>query len=347
MDKEAIMSNDKSLSRDTSAIHEDQSVSSKTGVVLGKTAIRPKTIDIEVFRLCKKKLDEAACPPSKMKIPGIIQNQANPLGNLGITEQVRVIINGTTSDSLEKMKRTLQVEVSKNAAKEADLDEIADIFLNFMIKAESPDKSDDPSKVILMIMSLLNSVYAAASSEPTKGTASKTIGRFFLEKCRTTVFSKIQGKVIQEFAEKTEEGDDGTNEYLTFKSRLINLVVIICLMYEQRKQPKICIQFKQIHSVIEELFNLHKNSHEQWSKMKDSKDSNDRYKSRVLRTICDTYAELLMEFLSRVKSSFELEAAENRDSAHKIQTRFQKQVVDTLPDGLIKTKCSMNGWIID
>jgi len=226
-----------------------------------ETLVRPKIISIDQMlqwkKICRMK------PIDGLHIENITI-PAHLASKKRITEapdtiaiHVRKFFNSVTEHNVASVQKQLIEIVISKAQNVASIIEIADeILKSFMVAGEQNIKN------YIQLLNVIHSAQILVPDSP-EGT-SKTIGYYFLQKCRDTIFDKIGETNVSSLAKMDLDDPDQLDTYTREREKIINLIITICGLYDQRNTTFFKINRMPIFSVVKNLLDVYQKYHKKW-----------------------------------------------------------------------------------
>jgi len=308
--------------------------------------ITPKTISVEQL-IALKKQNIKVKPIDGLNIPNITvpvhlvskKRQTEASDTLSIN--IRLLFNSLTSDNLAKIKEQLRNTIMEKAKSPELLEEVSqEILSNFLISENH----------IKNYMHLLNAVSSACVLIPptdktvTTKSVSPTIAKYFLDKCKDLIFNSISETNVRKLAQMDQEDPDQLDVYNREREKIINLIITICCLYDQRDTVNIRIGAPQVYSLINVILNSYSGLQAKIKKLGNPYEGNceDEEEYETCRKMCTLYAEQLYTFVSREAKSFMKETTQiKNDTLANLIQRFNNEVVATLTEEYLISKCQM------
>lgn len=320
--------------------------------------ISPQKISVDKLLVWK---DHAVIAPDGINIPNttvplnLVSKKRATEARDTITISVRQIFNSLTLDNIAKSKDKLKEIVCTKAQKNVEaLAEVADeIFENFIVS----------DKNIKNYMHLLNSIWNGSilvqyPNKTNEGVKSPCIGSFFINKCKTMIFKYIDEKNIEKLASMDLENIDVLDEYNKARETIINLIITLCELYEQRDRPLIKLTAVQIYSVMKSILDSHANCQKKMKELGDPYDDTGECKDELLyetnRKMCSLYVEQLYYFLRQQGTNFVKDDTEvilvkddtevmdkgiGKQTLKALIIRFKQDIIPTLTEAHLKSRC--------
>ena len=181
--------------------------------------------------------------------PNLVSKKRPTEADDSIATDIRKIFNSTSTDAIADAKDQLRQVVYSKAHKVEILSEISDeVFKNFLVS----------EKNIKNYMHLLNSIgnTSILVQGPTN-TRPVTIGFHFVNKCRITIFGYIAEENIRRLGGMDEYDPDEQDVYNGEREKILNLIITICYLYEQRNSTLVKVTSSQIYSVIKAILEMY------------------------------------------------------------------------------------------
>lgn len=257
--------------------------------------------------------------------------------------KIRQLFNSLTADNVSEIREQLRVIVHAKAHKVKILEDIAvEILQNFIVSEQN----------IKNYMQLLNAIWNASvliSNDPAdEKNASPPIGNFFLTNCRTLIFDLISKENIKRLAEMDLEDSVQLDLYNRERDKIINLIVTICCLYDQRKTVLIKLNANHVYSVIKHILDIYAKLNERMVELGNpyEEDCKDEEEYEILRKMCSLYAEQLYTFMYREGKEFIADKTVIKDRntqtdqfMESLVERFKKEIVPTLSESYLVSKC--------
>ncbi|MEM3063644.1 MAG: hypothetical protein QW303_08925, partial [Nitrososphaerota archaeon] len=288
--------------------------------------ITPSKIYVKQFLAWKnqkvKPIDGINIP--NISVPPHLAGKKRPTETVNtITITIRHIFNSLTSDNISDVREKLRTVIYTQVKNVEMLSEVADeIFQNFIVSEQN----------IKNYMCLLNAVWNASIlvQDSSGKNVSPTIGNFFLNKCKKMIFDFIGEENVRRIASLNIDDNDELDIYNRERDKIINLIITICYLYEQRKTTLIKVTAVQVFSVMEKILNTYKKLQ---AKMKElgnpynDEDCVDENEYEILRKMCTLYAEQIYTFLVREGKEFIVDTTSiNGQTLKNLVERFRDEV---------------------
>lgn len=237
-------------------------------------------------------------------IPASLQKKRATQSADSIETNIRALFNSVTTDNLEKLKESLFKIVVEKAQTSALLERVAnEIFENFLISEAN----------IINYLVLLNKVQRCAVSyddpETKEKKISKTIGFFFLEKCRKQFFDFSKPVMMEKLAKLNQDDEDEFDQYNRERERMLNLIVTICVLYQNRnKKDCLSLTVSQMGPCLTDLVKNYVVVLKKYESLLDPEtgDSKDEFfdQNEINRKMLILYAEEIYTVLARTGQEF-------------------------------------------
>lgn len=296
--------------------------------------IKTNSLSVKFFL---DRMHDHALPIPNLVIPNIIipANLSNikPRTEMKetISTYIRHLLNSITTENVHILKKQLLIDINEKVESDSSLNEIADELLqSFIISKYNIDN----------YMQILNTIYKAAFK---KGEVlSNTIGNIFLDKLRQMIFTKIDEKHIFMLAQKDLEDEDEQDFYNKEREQIINLIIILCKLYDQRKTPLVKLNAMHIYAVMEKILNFHKKNYDMMIKLGNPVEGecDDEEQYEYLRKLCHLYAEQLYIFLFTNGDKFMQDNDKIKgNTLSDLVDRFKKEVLPVLSETYLQSRC--------
>ncbi|MEM0354203.1 MAG: hypothetical protein QXW79_01340 [Thermoplasmata archaeon] len=306
-----------------------------------KKQITPTKIYVKQFLAWKnqnvKPIDGINIP--NITIPPHLMSKKRPTETVStVSITIRHIFNSLTSDNIPDVREKLRTIIYTQIKNVEMLREVADeIFHNFIVSEQN----------IKNYMCLLNAIWNASIlvQDSSGKNVSPTIGNLFLNKCKNMIFEFICEDNIRRIASLNTDDNDELDIYNRERDKIINLIITICYLYEQRKTSLIKVTAVQVFSVMEKIMNTYEklqNKMKELGNPYNDEDCLDENEYEILRKMCTLYAEQIYTFLVREGKEFIADTTNvnGRTLKHLVE-RFRDEVFTTLTEPYLITKCKM------
>lgn len=314
------------------------------------SSVKPCTISVQQLRLWKtRKIN----PIDGLVIPNIVvpKHLANKKRltetNDTIAINIRLLFNSLTEKNINKVSEQLRSTIAEKAKTAEMIEEIAqEIFFNFLISEQN----------IPNYMHLLNAVSPACvlisqpsktGTEPGAKVISKTIGNYFLQKCRETIFKYISDDHVKKMAKMDENDLDQLDEYNKEREKINNLIVTLCALYSQRNsENRIKITAQHLYIVIDTIVTSYTGLQKTMAKLGDPCASDgeceDEEAYELCTRMCTLYAEQLYIFMSKKAKDFSGDATlvKGKKMGDLVAT-FKNQIVPTITESYLQSNCEL------
>lgn len=306
---------------------------------------KPETISVQTLIALKQ---QKIKPIDGLNIPNITipthlasKKRATEANSESLVVITRQLFNSVTKDNIAQIKEQFRQAIIVKVQSEKMIEEVAEEMLqNFMVNENN----------IIIFMNLLNAVSPACiliTSEEKQGPGknlSSTIGNIFLKKCRDTIFSFISEDNIRELAKIDQDDSDQLDIYNRQREKIINLIVTICCLYEQRHTPNIKLTALQLYNLMTIIFEYHNKLQQ---KMKDlgnpyneDEECKDEEEYEICRKMCNLYAEHLYTFMYREAKEFAKDPDQiNGQTMKSLIDRFKNDIVPNITEEYLRSKC--------
>lgn len=255
-----------------------------------------------------------------------------------VTIAIRQIFNTITNDNVQQVKGKLYEIVCVKAQNLDSLEEIAEEMIqNFLIGGPHN---------IGNYMQLLNTVQSISILMTEETDAPKTIGHFFLDKCRKTIYHNLTEQKIRELAGLDVENIDQCDQYNKERDKIANLINTVCHLYEQRNTTSIKLSCRHLYPVMEKLMTTYKKCYDSMVALGDpyETDCADEAEYEILRKMATLYAEQLYTFMSVKGKEFKTDDAKYQNQVlSTLVKRFVNEIMPTLTESYLVTKCQLLG----
>lgn len=306
--------------------------------------ITPKTISIDVLRSYRDKPVkpiDGFTAISNITVPEHLRGKKRPTESAdNLVINIRQLFNSLSRDNLPQIKEQLRTVILEKAKTSQMIEDVAEeILQNFIISEQN----------ISNYMHLLNAISLACvlisqSGNSEKKNVSTTIGNFFLRKCKNLIFSLISEENIKRIAQLDPYDEDELDEFNREKDKIINLIITICYLYEQRNTANhIKLTANHLHPLMITIFTAYRKNQERMAELGNpynGEDCADESEYDNLRKVCTIYAEQLYTFISKQGESFNSDETLIKDQKMKdLVDLFRNSVVPTLTEEYLISKC--------
>ncbi|XWV26554.1 hypothetical protein QJ857_gp0513 [Tupanvirus soda lake] len=262
---------------------------------------------------------------------------------------IRLLFNSLTADNLAKIKEQLRATIVEKAKSAELIEEVAQEILSNFIISENHIKN---------YMHLLNAVSSACVlitppvldkskvkspiDNTTPRNVSPTIAKYFLDKCKDMIFNSIGEANIRKLAEMDQDDSDQLDLYNRERDKIINLIITICCLYDQRNTTNIKLTAIQLFNLINIILNSYAKLQ---AKMKElgnpyEEDCADEDEYIICQKMCTLYAEQLYTFMSKEAKEFNKDPTLVKGQTLSVLVeRFRNEVVPTLNEAYLISKC--------
>jgi hypothetical protein len=257
-----------------------------------------------------------------------------------IVVNTRHLFNSLTKDNIHSIKEQFRAAIVAKAKSVEMLDEIAqEILKNFIISEIN----------IGNYMHLLNAVSPICvllpGTQDKSGTGknvSSTIGNFFLQKCKELIFKYISEDNIRSLAKMDLSDPDQEDAYGREREKIINLIITICYLYEQRHVSSTRLSALQLYYLIGNMFTSYNQLQQKMNELGNpyEGDCSDEEEYEIIRKMCNLYAEQLYTFMAREAKEFSKDPDQIKGQTLKtLVGRFKLEIVPTLTEDFLISKC--------
>lgn len=254
---------------------------------------------------------------------------------------IRQLFNSLTADNIAHVKQQLKDTIVEKAKTTQSIMDIAqEILSNFLINEVN----------IKNYMHLLNAISPVCvlitntdNSEKSKN-VSPTIGNMFLRNCRDSIFKYLHMENIRNLALLDQDDIDEFDKYNREREKIINLVITICYLYEQRHTPNIKITAMQLIPLMRTILT---NYQILQNKMKElgnpyEEDCSDEQEYEICNKMCAIYAEQIYEFINHELTEFQKDTTkiDNDETLMTLVEKFRTEVMPTLNQAYLISKCN-------
>lgn len=305
--------------------------------------ITPQRISIDYFLTVRnqkiKPIDGLNVPNITMP-PHLVSKKRSTEAGDTLSINIRHLFNSLTDDNIVKVKNQLKEIVYAKAKTIEMLNEIAEeVLQNFLIS----------DKYIKNYMQLLNGIWNAQllvpNTNPVDKKVSPSIGNLFLAKCKDMIFLLISEKNIRRLAELDQDDPDQQDTYNREREKIINLIVTICSLYEQRNTPLIKLTALQLYFVMKHIIEYYNTNQMRMKELGNpyEEDCSNEGEYETCRKMCTLYAEQLYTFMFRQGKDFIQDSTVIKDdketTLQNLVERFKMEMVPTLTEAFLKSKC--------
>ncbi len=306
-------------------------------------AVTPKSIGYELI-LSRKRQGPITLekPP---KIPGINvpDSMIQKLPQVGnpLSLEVRGIFNAITADNIYSMKEKLKLTIQTKVRDVEALGIIAEEVMRCLIDTENNIEIYFP-----MINFSHSSVIIYPIDETGKAPRSKSLGYFFILKCRDEITKNIDEKEINKLAQLSlEDGDtEKFNKYNDERSKTFNLITVICRLYRQRhSEDLIKIKSRSLYEVINILLEMHDKCQKEMDELGDPTKEESECKDEDAYFLKDRMAHIYAEYIySFIEGAREIinDAEANLCT---LVDKFKETVIPKMSQAYLKAKCKQIG----
>lgn len=270
-----------------------------------------------------------------------------------ISVNIRSLLNSLTSDNILQVKEKIR-EVIINKVQNIDmLNEIAHELLEQFIITEQHIKN---------YMQILNSIHAAkiliVDQTTNEKKLSDTIGNCFLKQCRILIMEKISEENILNLAKLNLDDYKQLLVYNKEKSKILNLIIVICCLYEQKTTTYVRINAEQIFSVMNKIFDIYKKLQTKMLNLGNpyEEECKDEEEYFICEKMCTIYAEQLYTFIytcydlfmndqTLINSGFREYPISTQNTTTNftmkdVILKFKLEIIPTLTEAFLISKCN-------
>jgi len=176
---------------------------------------------------------------------------------------------------------------------------------------------------------------------------SPSIGNCFLLRCRDLIFKSTNDENIRTLAQMDLDDADQMDAHNREREKIINLIITICYLYDQRNTANIKLTAKQLIPLINILFDRYQTLQ---AKMNDlgnpyEEDCEDEEEYELCQKMCSLYAEQIYTFISREMSDFKKDPTDHNGSTlQSLVAKFRTDIIPTLTEAFLVSKCENLGF---
>jgi hypothetical protein len=322
----------------------DSRTNSQTAIINDTNShITPSIISVQ--QLLTWKIQKAK-PIDGLMIPNItipahlVSKKRQTEANDTLAINIRMLFNSLTSENLPKVKEQLRSTIVEKAKTPELIEEVAqEILANFIISEQN----------INNFMHLLNAVSAACVLIPqginkidNTRNVSKTIGNFFLQKCKDMIFKLIGNDNIRKLAKMDLDDSDQLDIYNREREKINNLIVTICTLYSQRKTGNLNLTAFQLYDLINTILTSYALLQTKLVELGDPYEGTctDEEEYELCRKMCSLYGEQLYMFMSKKAKDFSKDQTVVKGQTLAILiNKFKNEIVPTLTENFLVSNC--------
>lgn len=252
-----------------------------------------------------------------------------------IAIHIRVLFNSLTSDNIDSIKVQLISTVVERVKSVELIDEVAtEILSNFIISSINIDN----------YMHLLNAICSACVELPSteEKKVSKTIGNYFLDKCKNKIFQFIKEDNIRRIAMFDHDDPDQFDLYNKERERINNMIITICALYSQRNTNLVRLTAVQLYHLIKIIMNTYFKYHKKMLELGDPYEGEcaDEEEYFIVSQMATLYAEQLYTFMFHQAKHFNQDPTTiNEQRMIQLVDEFRNKLVPTLTEHFLISNC--------
>lgn len=254
-----------------------------------------------------------------------------------ITINIRQLFNSLTTENISQVKQQLKDTILEKAKNEQCIKDIAqEILSNFLI-------SEVNIKNYMHLLNAISPICILVSNGSGKN-VSPSIGNMFLMYCRDLILDYVQLANVKKLALYDLDDMDQVDIYNRERTKIINLIITICYLYEQRHTANLKLTALQLVPLIKTLLN---NYQILQNKMKElgnpyEEDCADEEEYENCTRMCTIYAEQIYEFIYRELEEFKTDDTRinTNETLQTVVERFRTEVIPTLSQAYLRSKCN-------
>lgn len=303
----------------------------------------PQKISVQTLlklRDQKTKPIDALVIPNITVPPHLVSKKRATETNNSLSVNIRQLFNSLTKENIALVKEKFRQVIVADTQSVEKLKEIAnEILENFIISEMNIEN----------YMHLLNSVSTACVLIAPSGTdsgpgknVSPPLGNFFLQTCRDMIFEKIGEKNIRSLAELDQDDSDQLDKYTREREKIINLIITICCLYEQRHTAHVKLTAIQLYFLMNTIFTYHSQLQEKMKELGDpyESDCSNEEEYEICRKMCNLYAEQLYTFMSKKAREFSKDPELVKgQTLGELVNLFKTKIVPTITEEFLISKC--------
>jgi hypothetical protein len=295
-------------------------------------------------------------PPEGINIPGITitsqlaSKKRSTEAPDTIMVNIRKLFNRLTTENvpeiIAELKKIVYLKVSTVSDKDQAIKLIEDIAEE-MLQLFIIDGKNIPG-----YMHLLNAIH----NNTTVLAQEKTIGHYFLDKCRLMIISLTSRENIEKLAKLAVNMDDinDRDSYRKQQEKVTNLITLLCHMYKQRNTTNIKLTASHLFHVVKRLLDFCQTLQNELNQL-NMDDDDDFELSEIYIKMCSIYSEHLFTFMLIEGIAFAKdptvvavrikEANDEIKTSHMVMSdlinRFKQEIVPKLTEPFLKSKIQM------
>lgn len=177
-----------------------------------------------------------------VKIPSSLNKKKTPFEDESLQTTVRGILNTLNADNIVLVEKSLRDVIMIQVKNVNDLKCVAIEMLGNIVILD---------KNIPIYIELIDSVYNMCIEEPNDFV---TLGNLFLIECRDMFFSVTSMDASVSMAKLDHENPDEMDVYIRKYDKIVNLLLLFCILYNNRNDEKIRIENKHMLFILTHLF---------------------------------------------------------------------------------------------
>ena len=303
---------------------------------MAEQKITPKQLS---FALLKKLATKETSPIEGLSIPNIVVPPGlapKKLSDGGdkLKTTIRFLFNSLTIDNTQAVIDKLRSTIIEKAKNTELIRTVAKEIFDCFIMGNDNTRN---------YMHLLNAVSKVCVVTPDTETP-KTIGYFFIYFCRETIYHYISTENMRKLAQIDQEDSDELDIYNRERSKIRNLILTICYLYEQHKTTFLSLKADHLSELINRIMIEHEKIQSTMKELgnPEIEDCSDEEEYETLNKMSNLYAEILYIIMSNEVKEFLSDPSiviSTQQTLTPLVEKFRNTIVPKISFPWLRNKC--------